>query len=201
MTNFKSKLAASVITVALLGTAFAPATFAANKIKNNGADSINKVKIKVKNKKVVNQTNETLVVNGVLVAQNTGGNEANKNTGDGDVSVDSGNADATVTNKTTTGGNAATLTGCGCPAGDEDNTIQGNGTGSKNKIKTVNKNKTEVTQSNSTAVINLVGVLQNTGGNSANQNTGAGDVTVDSGDADATVTNTTTTGTNVLTIN
>lgn len=76
-------------------------------VKDNGADSTNTVKITNKSKTVVSQSNETLVVNGVLVGQNTGNNEANQNTG-GTVSVDSGNASATVNNTTTTGDNLLT---------------------------------------------------------------------------------------------
>ena len=200
MTNFKSKFAASAISIALLGTAFAPATFAANTIKNNGADSTNKIKTVSKKKVAVSQSNQTLVINGVLVAQNTGGNKANKNTGGGGVDVNSGNATATVVNTTTTGGNTADITGCGCPE-VTDNKIQGNGADSYNKITTTSSNKTIVEQSNSTAVVNLVGVLQNTGGNTANKNTGGGDVDVNSGNANATVINTVTTGGNDLTIN
>lgn len=74
-------------------------------ISDNGADSTNKVKVYNTNRTTVGQTNETLVVNGTLVAQNTGGNHANNNTGDGSVDVDSGNASSTVTNTVTTGGN------------------------------------------------------------------------------------------------
>ncbi|EKE00088.1 MAG: hypothetical protein ACD_22C00093G0003, partial [uncultured bacterium] len=78
-------------------------------VKDNGADSTNKVKITNKSKFKATQTNETLVVNGTLVGQNTGGNHANNNTGDGSVDVDSGNADSTVINDTTTGGNSLTV--------------------------------------------------------------------------------------------
>lgn len=77
-------------------------------VKNNGADSTNTVKITNESKFKAIQTNETLVVNGTLVDQNTGGNRANNNTG-GDVTVDSGNATSTVTNNTTTGGNTLTV--------------------------------------------------------------------------------------------
>jgi hypothetical protein len=201
MTSLKTKIAAGTVTVALLSTAFAPATFAANTVRGNGADSVNKIKTVNKKKTQVSQVNETLVVNGVLVAQNTGKNKANKNTGAGDKTVSSGDATATVTNTTTTGGNMAEVNGCGCPDDDGDNTIRGNGADSYNKITVVSKNKTEVSQTNSTAVVNLVGVLQNTGGNSASKNTGGGDVDATSGDADATVTNEVTTGGNHLTVN
>lgn len=75
------------------------------RFRNTGADSTNTVNITETNSTNVNQTNGTLVVNGTLVAQDTGGNHANSNTGDGGVSVNSGNAASTVTNTTTTGGN------------------------------------------------------------------------------------------------
>lgn len=74
-------------------------------IRKNGADSTNKVVISSTNSNKVSQNNETLVVNGVMVAQNTGMNEANQNTGSGEIDVDSGEANATVTNSVTTGGN------------------------------------------------------------------------------------------------
>jgi hypothetical protein len=80
------------------------------------------------------------------------------------------------------------------------NTISNNGAGSTNKIKFKNSNKTKVTQSNATAVINLTGVLQNTGNNTADKNTGKGDVTVDSGNANSTVNNTTISGSNTATV-
>ncbi len=96
---------------------------------------------------------------------------------------------------------AALLATTVAPAAFADtNTIRGNGAGSTNKIKVKNKNKTEVTQSNATAVINLTGVLQNTGGNTANNNTGNGNVTVNSGNATSTVTNTTTSSSNTANV-
>lgn len=73
--------------------------------RNTGAGSTNKVVIEETNETKVTQENETLVVNGVLVGQNTGLNSASGNTGDGDVTVDSGDATATVSNYTATSGN------------------------------------------------------------------------------------------------
>lgn len=78
--------------------------------------------------------------------------------------------------------------------------IRRNGAGSTNKVKVESVKKTKVSQSNSTAVLNLTGVTQNTGGNKANNNTGDGDVDIDSGNAGSTVTNTTTTGGNSATV-
>jgi len=80
-------------------------------------------------------------------------------------------------------------------------TVSGNGADSHNKVKIKSNKKTKVKQSNSTAVVNMVGVMQNTGGNKANKNTGNGGVSVDSGNATATVTNTTTTGGNHAVVN
>lgn len=78
-------------------------------IKNNGKGSLNMVGVTNSNTTTATQTNNTLVVNGTLVAQNTGGNKANDNTGGGDVSVTSGDATSTVTNTTTTGNNTLNL--------------------------------------------------------------------------------------------
>jgi hypothetical protein len=110
MTNLKLKLTTGLVTAAFFAGVVAPAgAFAANNVtvKGNGAGSYNKVNISSNSVYKVDQSNETLVVNGVLVAQNTGMNEANQNTGGAgsDPSVDSGNADATVTNVVTTGSN------------------------------------------------------------------------------------------------
>lgn len=198
--NIKQKLTSAAIIGAMMVGVVAPASFAATKvkIKKNGAGSTNTAVVVSKKKTTVNQYNGTAVVNLVGVFQNTGGNKANGNTGDGSVDVNSGNATSTVTNTTTTGGNDATVNPCGCPEGNTDVVIRGNGAGSDNTVIVVNKSKTEVDQTNETLVVNGVLVAQNTGGNSANNNTGDGGVGVDSGNATSTVTNTTTTGGNTL---
>lgn len=80
--------------------------------------------------------------------------------------------------------------------------IKDNGAKSHNTVVASTKKVTSVSQYNGTAVVNLVGVGQNTGGNKANANTGKkSTVTVSSGNAKATVTNTTTTGGNSATVN
>ena len=78
--------------------------------------------------------------------------------------------------------------------------IKDNGADSFNLAVVKSKNKTKVQQYNGTVVINKVGVWQNTGGNSANYNTG-GSTTVNSGNATSTVTNNTTTGGNSASVN
>lgn len=201
MTDLKIKIAGGVATGALLAGVLAPAgAFASTvKVKHNGYKSHNKVKISNENKSNVKQENETAVVNLVGVLQNTGGNKANKNT-KGTVSVNSGSATSNVTTKTTTGGNQ--LDQLPCDVCNEENNndkvvIKGNGSQSHNHVNITNTSSSSVTQSNATLVVNGVLVGQNTGLNSASQNTG-GDVDVDSGNASSTVTNTTTTGGNSL---
>lgn len=80
-------------------------------------------------------------------------------------------------------------------------TVKNNGAGSTNTAISVNKQKTKVRQTNLAVVGNLTGVIQDTGGNKANGNTGGGGVSVDSGNATTHVTNTTTTGGNTANIN
>jgi hypothetical protein len=78
--------------------------------------------------------------------------------------------------------------------------IVNNGADSYNKIEVTTSNVTEVKQSNSTNVTNVITTVSNTGGNTANKNTG-GDVTVDTGEANTTVKTTVTGNTNAATVN
>ncbi len=73
-------------------------------VSGNAQNSNNSVNVVNKSNSTVTQFNGTLVVNGVLTVQNTGGNTANNNNG-GSSDVTSGDADSTVMNSTTVGGN------------------------------------------------------------------------------------------------
>lgn len=80
--------------------------------------------------------------------------------------------------------------------------IKHNGAKSVNAVAALKSKVTSVSQYNSTAVVNLVGGIQNTGGNKANGNTGKkSEVIVASGNARANVTNETKTGGNRATVN
>lgn len=201
MTSVKTKITTGLVTATFLAGLVAPAAFADTDvtIHDNGESSTNKVKVKNKHVTKVKQKNTTNVVNTVGLTQSTGNNKANKNTG-GDVTLTSGNAMADVTLETTTGGNTATVDGCGCVVGDTTVTVDGNGADSTNKVKISNTNITKAVQKNTTTVTNVVSIGQTTGGNTANSNTG-GSVDVTSGDANATVGITNTVGENSLTIN
>lgn len=68
-----------------------------------------------------------------------------------------------------------------------DVTIKDNGTDSTNKVDLVNKCDTTAVQTNKSATFVGIGVIQGTGNNTANSNTG-GEVTVTSGDTASTIT-------------
>lgn len=65
-------------------------------IRDNGPDSWNWCRIRVRRTRVRVERNWARVSNHVVVIANTGGNSADDNTG-GDVDVDSGNVDVDVT--------------------------------------------------------------------------------------------------------
>ncbi len=200
MTNWKIKLATGVATATVVAVAIAPATFASTiKVHNNAKKSVNIVGAATVKTTIVGQTNNNTVLNLTGVFQNTGVNKANDNIGDGDVKVTSGPANSVVSNTTTTGGNTATVTSCGCGT-DDDITVSGNGKKSFNLVLVGNFTTTVVSQTNNNTVVNGTVVAQNTGGNKANDNIGDGDVTVTSGAANSTVTNTVTTSGNSLTL-
>ena len=80
----------------------------------------------------------------------------------------------------------AILTGSAFAA-DNKCEISGNGNNSTNRCRLVKVNKKTVVQVNSAHVANFVGAGADTGGNSADKNTGGGNVKVDTGSATATV--------------
>jgi len=74
--------------------------------------------------------------------------------------------------------------------------VKYNGKNSMNMVMVKKSNKTMVMQKNYSKVTNNVGIMQNTGGNKANGNTGAGIVSITTGKATANVSNYTSTGGN-----
>lgn len=194
--NIKQKIGAALATGALLAATFAPSAFAANtvSIMGNGAFSKNGVAVVSASKNVVKQSSTTAATNNVLSVSNTGGNNANFNTG-GSTGIVTGGATTSTTITTTGGGNTNTGGNCGCPTGDTNVTIAGNGAFSWNGALVVSSNKNIVNQSNTTLVTNNVASVSNTGGNDANFNTG-GSTGIMTGGASTSTTITTTGGSN-----
>lgn len=181
------KVIALIAATAMLAATATPSFAWSFKIKNNGADSFNKIKFSQRSFSSFKQSNKSFVHNSVGIVTNTGGNEANKNTGDGDTTVKSGKAttNVTITNEGDT--NVAIPDDCGCPDTDGDVVIKGNGDDSENKVEIHTSNSSWQSQSNFSVVHNSVGVSTNTGDNEANKNTGDGTNSVTSGNAETTV--------------
>lgn len=198
-----TKIASSIAVFAFMVAIVAPsvADAATIRIRSNGADSENHVKVRVRDDRAVRQPNRTRVANDISVTQSTGDNTAYKNTdgeGGGTFDVDSGNATADVFVETTTDGNTGNVEDCGCVNDVEDTVvIKGNGADSDNSVRISRRSSHKVRQTNDASVRNNISVRQTTGGNTASKNTG-GSVDVNSGDADVIITSTTTTGGNTL---
>lgn len=191
--TFGKRLGGALVAGALLATAFAPSTFAADlEISGNGAGSDNTIEVKSESECNVTQTSNTNVEAIVGASASTGGNTANNNTG-GSVQVNTGNATATASLTVVGGSNTATdpcccQSGCnecnGCENGHSA-TISGNGVESDNDIKVTKKKSSSIRQRAKTYVSALVAAKAKTGKNQASSNTG-GNVGVDTGAGDAT---------------
>lgn len=196
--NIKQKLTSAALIGAMMAGVVAPASFAAVKIKNNGAGSLNGVaKVKL-TKKVVAQGNVTGASTFVMTSTKTGGNDANANTGNG-TTVTTGTAKTTTTVETTGGNNTNTVgeqESC-CCGGEEDTNvaITGNGAGSMNGVFILSACKNVVKQGNATLTETTIISSTSTGGNDANANTG-GTTSISTGNATTTTTVTTTGGSN-----
>ena len=79
----------------------------------------------------ITQNNNSTIINGITVNQNTGNNTANKNTG-GSTSITTGNTTTNVT--TTTTGSSNVVNGTNCGGGNTSVNILNNGAGSTNNV-------------------------------------------------------------------
>lgn len=198
MNKFNAKLSAAVAMAAVIATTLAPAAMADTvTIENNGVNSTNTAVVVNANVTSVDQSNSTLIFNGVLTGSNTGNNTANGNTG-GNVSVQSGSATTTVNTTNTGSANSAKAPDCGCPTPATTVNVEKNGVNSDNTVFVANFNKRTINQGNRSATINLIGARSRTGNNRANGNTGGGNVTVKSGNGTTTVNTTNTGSSNIL---
>lgn len=166
------KLGTAIATAALLGSVMAPAAAFAdtNTVQGNGADSVNKIETENKTETTVSQTNTTVAGTFIVASSNSGGNSASYNTG-GDVSIETGKAVTKVGVTVTGGNNEATIADCGCPEGDDENTIKNNGADSYNSVKNKKSKKTNVGQSGETAALTGAFAFSDSGNNKSNKNT------------------------------
>jgi autotransporter family porin len=177
--NFNYKLGGAVAIATFVASVLAPAGLADTNIgvTNNGAYSNNTVTVNNSGNGGnvgVTQTNNSTIVNGVTVGQNTGKNKANFSTGDG-TSIVTGDANSDVT--VTVGGSSNVASGsqCGCVVASTNVNISDNGAFSNNNVIVNNGNggkKNKNSQKNVSYIVNSVDVHQVTGKNKANFNTG-----------------------------
>lgn len=182
------KIIASVFVVAFMCLSVGSVNAAAE-IKNNGAGSNNKIKVKSTSSSVVSQTNTAVFVTEVGATTSTGGNKANKNTG-GSTSITSGAAltNVGIANTANVNTNSNGQCGCGCcdQIGNWNVEISGNGADSWNKVKVSENCTNALIQSNSANIYNGIVTVTQTGGNTSSKNTN-GDVTVTTGAAATTI--------------
>jgi hypothetical protein len=150
---------------------------------NTGADSDNDATVKIDNSATINQTNNTTIKNDISAMANTGDNSASKNTGDGTVS--SGDISGGVSVENT--GSKNSLDPSALASGDLSLSASNSQTGadSDNTALVGIDNDLDLTMHNTANVENNICALLNTGGNTADKNTGDG--MVSSGDIDFTI--------------
>lgn len=155
------------------------------KVSGNGSDSENKASLDLGGKKEIFQNNNADVKNDVEVDQTTGKNDTDDNTG-GDVTVETGKAWTGVKLLTAANANSAKIGGGDSNGGSLSAWITGNGSDSDNTIDLDLGGDTSIVQENNADVENDVDVDQETGDNSAEDNTG-GNVKIKTGLAHAIV--------------
>jgi hypothetical protein len=153
---------------------------------NTGADSDNDASVTIENNTTVNSTNNADINNTITVNANTGNNSADRNTGDGSVSSGDINGSVSVANLGNENGNFDSALNLDCNGDCNFSASNSNtGAGSSNNSSISFTNNLDLTVQNNASVENNVGANLNTGGNSADRNTGDGSVI--SGDIDFTI--------------
>ena len=154
-------------------------------VSGNGAGSANGLNLNNNNTTSVGQTNKATISNYVTSSANSGENSANANTG-GTTTVNSEGATSGVDVHNAANVNVANIGSAGAGAGMGGTTamILDNGTGSQNSVNVNNNHSVALGQTNSSYITNLVDSSANSGGNSADANTG-GNTTINAGSATA----------------
>lgn len=147
-------------------------------ISDNGTNSDNSVDLSLSNNTNINVYQDAYINNIVNGSANTGTNSANDNTG-ADVSITTGNINVSDQIKNV-GINNATVS---APQGVFDLAVKisGNGSDSNNSVSLSLSNILQINVNNISNILNNSSWVLNTGGNSANGNTG-GSVSIVTGD-------------------
>jgi len=145
-------------------------------VTDNGSGSESEVQLTQETQTNVTQTNEANVANDVNVSANTGDNEASDNTG-GNVAIETGDVTENIAVDNSVN-SSVVETEC-CPQ-DLTVLISGNGADSENEIDLEIENETQIYINQIAYITNNIQGTANTGGNTANDNTG-GNVLIETG--------------------
>ncbi|KKR81159.1 MAG: Dentin sialophosphoprotein [Candidatus Daviesbacteria bacterium GW2011_GWA1_41_61] len=150
-------------------------------ITGNGSDSDNQISISSDTNTTVEQSNNADIRSNVQQAADSGNNSASDNSGDASIQTGDINTTTEVSNQA----NVSTVDIACCSSNPTEATISGNGSDSDNNIEINSSNQTNVSIDQRAEINNDIDVNANTGGNSANRN--SGDVSIDSGDIEGRV--------------
>ena len=151
---------------------------------NTGADSTNDATVNINNNTNVSSSNTATINNNISIWANTGNNSADKNTGDGSVSTGDITGGVKVINTGNMNGTFDSVLSLNCSC-DFSASNSNTGAYSDNEANVKVSNDINITVNNEANVDNNVDADLNTGGNSADKNTGDG--WVSTGDIDFSV--------------
>lgn len=153
---------------------------------NTGAGSDNDAKVKIENDLTISSNNEAVITNNIDIWANTGNNSADKNTGDGSVSTGDITGSVSIINTGNENGLFDSSLTINCNGACDFSASNSNtGANSDNDANVHVSNDIDITLNNEAYVDNYVGADLNTGGNSADKNTGDGSIST--GDIDFSV--------------
>lgn len=140
-------------------------------IRANGAASTSNAIASSTTQNNVTQTNNSQVNNSVTTNTTTGNNSANNNTG-GSTAISSGNSTANTTINNSANSASTTLSCCSTGTGTTEK-ITANGSDSQNSTGATTNSQSTVTINNNFTGVTAIQENLNTGGNSANNNSGS----------------------------
>ncbi|MBI2020748.1 hypothetical protein HYS94_05065 [Candidatus Daviesbacteria bacterium] len=150
-------------------------------ISGNGSDSESQISITSTSETNVTQTNEANIDNNVNLDANTGGNSASGNNGDVEITTGDINSQTTIENSANTSNVSLSC----CPDSNLTVEISGNGEDSQNSVDLDQTSDTQINVNQSANIKNSINGSANTGGNSANDNSG-GNVSITTGNINVT---------------
>lgn len=170
------KIVINLLVAFLLLLQSGPALAMEFEISGNGSGSDSQVTVNQQSQTTVTQSNQADITNNVTSSANTGDNPASGNTG-GDTVITTGDVDSSVQVQNSAN---TSMVDVGCCPEDTQVTIFGNGGNSQNNVNLTLASNTNIVVNQTANIASNVNGSANTGGNSANDNSGTG-VTIQTG--------------------